>query len=116
MSTPPNNRGRRVIKVNAMSQARLIYLMLRGTLCCHRLADESGLAYVTVLQYVRELRKAGAAHVHRWDPDTSGKHSIPVTIIGIGVDAKRPPALTVAQRQARYRRKQERLQAQGVVR
>lgn len=46
-------------KVNAMSQAQLIKLLLDGDRTCAELADESGLHYVTVLEYCRELHKAG---------------------------------------------------------
>ncbi len=108
MSTPPNNHGRRLVKVNALTQARLIRLMLRGTLDTRQLAEQTGLHYVTVLQYVRELRLAGAAYIYAWKADVHGKHNIGIPIIGIGVDAKRPPALTPAQRQNRHRAKLER--------
>ena len=48
---PPKNK--KIIKINAISQAHLIKEMLDGTLTCKELAEETGLHYVTVLQYAR---------------------------------------------------------------
>lgn len=59
--SPPKNA--RCIKINAISQAHLIALMLDGIYTCKELAEETGLHYVTVLQYTRELHRAGAAYI-----------------------------------------------------
>lgn len=93
---------REIRKINAMTQARLIEAMLDGTLTCQELAEHTGLHYVTVLQYTRELHRAGAAHICQWDADSRGRHLIRVYKIGRGRDARRP-RMTSAERQARTR-------------
>jgi predicted ArsR family transcriptional regulator len=105
---PPLNKGRRVIKINALTQAKLIALMLEGVYTCEQLAEETGLHYVTVLQYARELHRAGAAHISSWEKDSRGRDVIKVYQIGKGPDAKREK-LTSAQRQARYRNRKRAL-------
>lgn len=101
MTTQP----RRCIKVNAITQAKLIAAMLEGDLSCQELAEETGLHYVTVLQYTRELHRAGAAHIVRYEPDARGRHLIRIYKIGRGTDAKRSGKLSSADRQARTRAK-----------
>jgi hypothetical protein len=102
--TPPKNKGRKVIKINAISQAHLIKAMLDGTLTCRELAEETGLHYVTVLQYTRELHAVGAAHICLWEKDILGRDSTKVYKIGKGKDAEREK-MTGAERQARSRSK-----------
>lgn len=104
MSTPPNNKGKSIIKINAFIQGVLIKHMLEGTYNCHELAEISGLHYVTVQQYARELHRAGAAHISSWEKDILGRDVIKVYKIGVGRDAKREK-LTPAQRQERVREK-----------
>lgn len=100
--SPPINR--RMIKINAITQAQLIKLMLDGVFTCQELAEETGLHYVTVLQYTRELHLAGAAHIAGWQQDAFGRDSIKIYKIGAAPDKKRK-TLTAQQRQARYRAK-----------
>lgn len=95
---------RRVIKVNAISFAKLCALMIEGTRTKQELADETGLHYLTVCQYTRELHRAGAAYIIQWEKDSRGRDSMPVLCLGVGRDAKRA-RMTAAQRQARYRSK-----------
>lgn len=97
---------RRVVKINAISQAKLIALMLEGIYTCRELAEETGLHYVTVLQYTRELHRAGAAHIARWDKDERGRDNLKIYQVGQGKDARRQ-RLTAAQRQARHRAKKK---------
>ena len=93
-------------KVNAMSQAQLIKLLLDGDRTCAELAEESGLHYVTVLDYTRALHKAGAVHIARWDKDIRGRDVLKIYKLGAGKDAKRQ-RLTSAQRQERVRVKRK---------
>lgn len=102
--TPPTHRGKKIIKTNAIAHAQLIKAMLDGTLTCQELAEYTGLHYVTVLQYTRELYAAGAAHICLWEKDCLGRDCIRVFKIGEGKDAKRYK-MTAAQRQARSRLK-----------
>jgi predicted ArsR family transcriptional regulator len=107
---PPNNKGKRVIKINSLTQAKLIRLMLDGDLNCEELAEETGLHYVTVLQYARELHRAGAAFIHHWEKDTRGRDVIKVYKIGQGKDAKRQ-RMTAGERQARVRKRKQMMTA-----
>lgn len=104
MSTPPSNKGKSIIKINAFTQGVLIKNMLEGTYNCQELAELTGLHYVTVQQYTRELHRAGAAHISSWEKDARGRDIIKVYKIGAGKDAKREK-LTGAQRQERVREK-----------
>ena len=99
---PPNNTGRRIIKINAITQAHLIKLLLDGDRTCQELAEETGLHYVTVLQYTRELHRAGAVHIHHYEQDVRGRHTLKVYKIGKAKDAKQI-RLTPAERQSRVR-------------
>jgi hypothetical protein len=93
---------RRLIKINAILQAQLIKLLLEDEYSCEELAQETGLNYITVLQYTRELHRAGAAHIVRYEKDRLGRDSIKVYKLGAGKDAKRA-RLSPAQRQQRQR-------------
>lgn len=107
MNMPPNSKGKRLIKVNAISQAQLIKLLLEGQHSCEELAELSGLHYVTVLQYCRELYRVEAAHICRWDKDKRGRDLIKIYRLGVGKDAKRQ-RMTGAQRQAACRARRKR--------
>ena len=104
--TPPSNKGRRIVKINAFTQAKLIEALLDGVYTCVELAEMTGLHYVTVLQYTRELHRAKAAHICGWEKDTRGRDVIKIYKIGRGKDAKREK-LTGAERQARTRTKKK---------
>lgn len=95
-------------RINALSQANLIKLLLEGTYTCAELAEQTGLHYVTVLHYTRALRKVGAAHICAWDKDARGRDLIKIYKLGEGKDAKRQK-LTACERQARVRAKKRAL-------
>ena len=103
---PPSTKGRRIAKINRFTQARLIEAMLDGVYTCAELAEITGLHYVTVLDYTRELHRAKAAHICGWEKDAKGRDVIKIYKIGRGKDAKREK-LTGAQRQARTREKKK---------
>ena len=95
---------KRQIKINAITQAQLIKLLLEGIYSCRELAEHSGLHYVTVLQYTRELHRVGAAHISSWEKDDRGRDVIKVYKLGAGKDAKRQ-RMTQAERQQKRRAK-----------
>lgn len=105
---------RRVVKVNALSYALLIKLMLDGTYTCRELAEETGLHVTTVYDYTRALHSASAAHICTWEKDTRGRDSMPVFMLGAGRD-KRRHTDTAAQRQAKARAKRKALEMQQVM-
>jgi predicted ArsR family transcriptional regulator len=98
-----------MIKVNAMCQAQLVKLLLDGTHTCYELAEATGLHYVTVLHYCRELHKAGAAHIAMWEKDSRGRDLLKVYKLGAGKDAKRSK-MSSAERQQKYRDKKKHAQ------
>jgi len=104
--TPPSTKGKRLVKINAFTQAKLIEALLDGVYTCTELAEMTGLHYVTVLQYTRELHRAKAAHICNWEKDTRGRDVIKIYKIGRGKDAKREK-LSGAERQARTREKRK---------
>jgi hypothetical protein len=106
MNPPPSTKGKTLIKINAFTQARLIRLLLDGDLNCQELAEETGLHYVTVLQYTRELHRAGAAYICRWEKDSRDRDNVKIYKLGDNKDAKRQK-LTAVERQARVRKRKQ---------
>lgn len=104
--SPPTHKGRRVVKINALSQAHLIKLLLEGDYSCVELADETGLHYLTVVQYTRELHRVKAIHITRWEKDVRGRDNIRIYKIGNKKDAVRSK-LSGAERQARVRNRKK---------
>lgn len=91
-----------MMKVNAMAYAHLIKAMMPGDLTMHELAEETGLHYQTVRDYVNAMHKAGVAHITRFDPDSRGRHTVKIFQLGEGKDAKRI-RMTQAERQQAHR-------------
>lgn len=106
--TPPNPKGKRQIKINAIMQAQLIKLLLEGTYTCVELAEMTGLHYVTVLQYTRELHRVGAAHIAGWEKDPRGRDLAKIYKIGEGKDRPRQRKTSV-ERQRAYRAKKKQI-------
>lgn len=103
---PDYIKGRKQIKIGALTNAQLIKYMLEGVHSCQELADLTGLHYVTVLEYTRAMHKAGACHISAWEKDARGRDVVKIYKLGEGRDAKREK-LTGAQRQARTREKRK---------
>lgn len=99
---PPRNKGRRITKVNALAYANLVKYMLEGLYNAHELAELTGLHYVTVCQYARELHRQGAAHICAWQPDSRDRDAIKIYKIGVGKDKPRRK-LSAVERTRRYR-------------
>lgn len=113
-STPPSPKGKRIVKINALTQAHLIKLLLEGAFTCQELADKTGLHYVTVLQYTRELHRIGAAHISEWEKDQRGRDMLKIYKLGPGKDAKRR-RMTANERTARHRAKARQLKSQLTI-
>ena len=105
---PPNNKGRKLSKVNALAFAYLVKYLNEACYSCAELAEMTGLHYVTVLDHTRTMHKVGALHICAWHPDSRGRHLIKIYAIGERRDAKRPKK-TPAERQAAYRTKQQQI-------
>ena len=104
----------RQVKINALMQAQLIKLMLEGEYSCAELAEMTGAHYVTVLQYTRELHRAGAAHICRYEPDRLGRRNVKIYKIGEGEDVRLRKA-TPRERQAARRKRIEIMRDQMAV-
>ena len=91
-----------MVKVNAMSYAILIKLLMEGTRTAAELAEETGLHKATVYDYTREMHKVKAVHIACWEKDSMGRECMPVFMIGDKPDAKRT-RLTQAERARHYR-------------
>jgi hypothetical protein len=106
MTEGARKKQNRMIKMGAISYAKLIKAMMTGDKTCQELADITGLHYVTVLQYTRELHREGAAHIVMWGQDRMQRDSLKIYKLGTGFDAKRF-RLSDRERQRRYRARQK---------
>ena len=93
---------RTIRRINQLSNAKLIVLLLQGELSAEALAAESGIHYMTVLRYVAALRKEGAVFIDHYEADTRGAMRVKIFKLGFGTDAV-PPVMTRAERAKRYR-------------
>ena len=92
----------RQIKMGAISYAKMIRLMLEGEYSCEELASLTGLHYVTVLQYTRELHRAGATHISEWRKDRLDRDNVRIYKIGHSFDMPRF-RMAGKERQRRYK-------------
>lgn len=101
-----------MIKVGAVTNARLIKALIPGDMSCQELAEETGLHYVTVLEYCREMHKVGAVHISAWENDARGRAVVKIFKLGSGPDARRLSRKQLAARRAERYRARKRLAAQ----
>ena len=109
MPVPLRKKSKRMIKMGAICYAQMIKLLSEGTYNCREIAGLTGLHYVTVLQYTRELYLADAVHIHMWDKDAQGRDCIKIYKFGQGKDAKRL-RMTSKERSSQARSKAKQLQ------
>lgn len=102
MEKPKRPKRDRIIKVNAISYANLVKLLMDGLYTTHELAEQTGLHYVTVCQYTRELHRAGAAYICAWQTDSRDRDCIKIYKLGNGKDKARR-RLSGSERQRRHR-------------
>lgn len=101
-------------RIGHISVGHLIRAMLDGPATAQELADASGLKRQTIYEFMRSMRKVGAAHICGWEPDCLGRVSLPVFKLGPGRDTKRQKK-TPAERAGAYReRKRLSLLAQAI--
>jgi hypothetical protein len=104
----PENKGRNYCRVNAMSLAQLLKFLSEGIYSCKELAQESGLHYVTVLTYTREMYRAGVLYVKAWEKDVKGIDQIRIYAFGNKPDAKKQK-LSSVEKQRRHRQKKQQM-------
>jgi hypothetical protein len=93
---------RKIRRINQLSNAKLVRLLLVGELSCEALAAESGIHYMTVLDYVGAMRNEGALFIDHYEADSRGAMRVKIFKLGFGEDAIQP-VLTRAERSKRYR-------------
>ena len=106
LAKPPSTKGKKINKLNVYTYAKLVNFMLDGVYSCQELADLTGLHYVTVLDYTRELYRVSATHIVDYQEDANGRQSIKIYMVGRGEDAVRM-RMTNVERTARYRAKKK---------
>lgn len=100
----PCNTGRRMIKMSCISMAQMMKCLMEGIYSCREIAEETGLHYITVLQYTREMHLAGVLYIKAWEKDSRNKDAIRIYAFGNKPDAKRK-TLSMAERSHRRREK-----------
>lgn len=78
-----------MIRINALSFAKLVKAIIEDDLTVQQLVDDTGLHYVTVQRYMRALHREGVIHICGWEKDSRGRDAIRVYRFGPGRDAKR---------------------------
>lgn len=86
---PPSHRGKRIIKINAISFAKMCRLMIPGIYTMEQLAEKTGLHKVTVMHYARELYREQVCHIAQYALDPLGRQNAIVYKLGAGKDAER---------------------------
>ena len=93
-------------KVSHVVLAKTMKILLEGPATSHEIAELTGIHPVTASEWMRSLRKEEAVHICGWLPDSMGRDATAVYKLGPGRDKPRTK-MTPAQRQARYRQKQQ---------
>ena len=106
---PPTSRGKRIIKINAISFAKLVRYMIPGLYTLDQLAEKTGLFKKTVMHYARELHREKVVHIARYEKDSAGRRSKIVYKFGDCEDAPRVRQ-TGAEAMKRYREKKQGIQ------
>lgn len=95
-----------MIKVGALSYAKLIKALMDRPCTIAELAEETGLHYLTVCHYTVALHNEGAIHIALWEKDSRGRDAIKAYRLGEGRDARRVK-MTQVERQRRTRAKRK---------
>lgn len=90
------------VKVNAMSYAKMIAMLLDDDHSKREVAKATGLHYLTVCEYMAELRKVGAIYVADFRTDRLGRRTTKAFRIGRKPDAV-PTRMSGAERTRRYK-------------
>lgn len=97
----PASRGRR--RMNCISAAQIVKLMLGARPTLADLVDATGLSLHTVRAYVKAMHIAKACHIVGWAMSDKGVYTTPQWALGSMPDAPKPKPLTSAERMRAYR-------------
>jgi hypothetical protein len=95
---------KRVIRVNAITNAQLLSKVSEGVFTTHQLSEETGLCIRTIRNYLSAMHKVGVLHITDWEEDTGGRRSLKVYKLGAGKDMPKP-RMSNAETRRRYRLK-----------
>lgn len=80
--------------------------MLTKPYSLRELEAKTGIHYETLRPLMNALHEAGVVHVSHWRIDRMGRMSVAVYQLGFGVDARKRPIKTGAERTRKYKVKQ----------
>lgn len=75
-------------KINALTYAKLMQLLMQGTRTCQELARDTGLHILTVYDYTYYLHKANVIHICMWEG--VGRNQTRIYMVGDKADVPRP--------------------------
>jgi hypothetical protein len=79
-----------------------IWRALEDGSTAHGIAHECGASHVSVYKILGVLREAGRVHISTWESDAVGR-PVAVWQLGMGRDAKKPPAKRAGEKAREYR-------------
>jgi DNA-binding Lrp family transcriptional regulator len=85
-----------------MAFAQMIRLLMDGPHTFAELAEETGLHYVTVREWVREMHLQGIVRVSTWVENKRGARVVAAFVFGEGKDCRRPTPKDGRQRTREY--------------
>lgn len=84
---------------NAIAVSHLIAVLVDGGRTFREISQETGLHYVTVGRFVRALHNRKVVHIEGWKKVNRRGSQSAIWAFGRGVDAKRIPPKSTAERQ-----------------
>jgi hypothetical protein len=104
--TPGSEKGRKInIANNHKKVAMFIKALLSAPMTRYQIAEFTGMHYDTIQRLVKTLKDENVVHICQWNRDALGRHQNPVYSLGEGMDAERPPRVSVKERKAKSKRK-----------
>lgn len=95
---------KKVIRVNAITNAQLLSKVSEGVFTTNQLSEETGLCIRTIRNYLSAMHKVGVLHIIDWEEDSGGRRSLKVYKLGAGKDMPKPK-MSNAETKRRYRLK-----------
>jgi len=100
---PP--RGKYQTKLNGVMFAMMLEDLMTGPSTAQQLADYTGMSLITVQRTLRVMHRRGVVHIAAWDEDARGAKTRRSFALGHGKDARKPPPISKAEKNRRYKAK-----------
>jgi hypothetical protein len=94
------------VRINADAFARLIEAVAERPRSYKTLAEETGLHYTTVRDYINALHRRQQVHVAAMAADSQGRLRVPMWLLGFGKDVKPTKSKTATERKREQRAKE----------